>query len=84
MDHLPVQVCCWLSWTDNYFNGGARYRKEFDEALDNYLLKVLKYNPTILSVVRFQYTDWSSGKPDADYKRGDVSISLRAQMENRL
>lgn len=69
---VPVIVGTVKDEFNNYFNGGARYRKEFDEALDNYLLKVLKYNPTILSVVRFQYTDWSSGKPDADYKRGDL------------
>lgn len=69
-----------MFWTGNYFNGGARYRKEFDEALDNYLQKVLNNNPTILSVVRFQYTDWTSGKKSSAFRRGDVSVSLKSKV----
>ena len=66
-----------FSFKGNYFNGGVRYRSEFDAALDNYLVKLLKHNETLFDVVKFQYANWShrGGQSIDDYQRGDVCIA---------
>lgn len=69
---VPIIIGTVKDEFGNYFSGGARYRKEFDEALDNYLIKILNYNPTMLNVVKFQYTDWSEDEATFEYKRGDL------------
>lgn len=62
----------------NYFNGGARHRREFDEALDKYLVKELKYSATTLNVVKFQYTDWNDNRTGMHYDAwSDDSHSMK-------
>lgn len=69
---VPVIVGTVKDEFGNYFDGGARHRREFDEALDGYLIKEFKYNAATLDVVKFQYTDWDNGSGGDD--DGDASL----------
>ncbi len=74
----------FLCPVDNYFNGGARHKHAFDIALDKYVHNFTGGNPTILDVVRYEYTDWknwhNSGHlegNDMHFDRGAVSFSIK-------
>jgi len=60
-----------IFFSGNYFNGGERYNRQFDIALDEYVLKFAS-SPAVNEVIKYVYTNW-----DLDiYDRGSVSIYL--------
>jgi len=61
--------------TGNYFNGRERYRSEFDDALDNYLKRLLHGQTALFELVKFHYTDWTNRSALYEYQRGDVSFT---------
>ena len=67
-------VCACNETTGNYFNGRERYRSEFDDALDNYLKRLLHDQTALFELVKFHYTDWTNRSALYDYQRGDVSF----------
>ena len=56
--------------SDNYFDGGARHRSAFDEALDRYVGAYVR-NEDVMDVVKFEYKDWDK-LIHGQYNRGEV------------
>ena len=62
-----------MCYAGNYFNGRERYRREYDDALDSYLKRLLHGQTVLFDLVKFHYTDWTNRSALDQYQRGDVS-----------
>ena len=63
---------------DNYFDGGARHKPAFNDALDKYVSKYTQRIALMMDIIRYEYTDWKTvsyqGNPFKVYNRGEVSM----------